>query len=266
MPCRTRPDPGTPWLRAGRAALLSGLLALLSACALLPAPAGPGESARDSGAPTPSPAGAPAAPAVPAAAAPAAAAAASAPAGAASAAAEALPSASGGGPAAAASAPIAPPRPLDAADLAVRRVLAAHESLRRLSPVELAAEITRLQAQLPGAGQAQYPALALELALALAQSRQAGELARALALLEPIARTPSPAQQPWQPIARLLQARIYEQRRQEELLERLAAQLRDSQRQVQQLQDKLEALKAIERSLLQRSPGLPPPAPGAVRP
>lgn len=233
-----------------------GLLVLLSACALRPAPAGSGGAAGESGPPSVS-----TSPALPAA-----------PAAAASAAAQAPVSAAVGeaaGPAAAASAAsaaMAPLRPLDAADLAARRVLAAHDALRRLGPAELAAEIARLQAQLPGAAAAQAPALALELALALAQNRQPGDLARALALLEPIARTPNAAQQPWQPIARLLYSRLAEQRRQEELLERLAAQLRDSQRQTLQLQDKLEALKAIERSLLQRSPGLPPPPPGASRP
>jgi hypothetical protein len=102
-------------------------------------------------------------------------------------------------------------------------------------------------------------AVLLEQALVLAQSRNPADLARATAMLEPLARNPLPEQQPWQPLARLLIARIGEQRRLEEQLERQATQLRDSQKTVQQLNEKLEALKAIERSLTQRA--VPPPAP-----
>lgn len=103
-------------------------------------------------------------------------------------------------------------------------------------------------------------AVLLEQALVLAQSRNPADTARALAMLEPLARSPSPEQQPWAPLARLLIGRIGEQRRLEEQLERQAGQLRDSQKTVQQLNEKLEALKAIERSLTQRA-APPPPAP-----
>ena len=110
-------------------------------------------------------------------------------------------------------------------------------------------------------------AVLIEQALTLAQSRNPADLTRALALLEPLARNPSPEQQPWQPMARLLINRINDQRRLEEQLERQATQLRDSQKTVQQLNEKLEALKAIERSLTQRAappPAPPPSAPGAA--
>lgn len=100
-------------------------------------------------------------------------------------------------------------------------------------------------------------AVLLEQALGLAQSRNPADMARALAMLEALARSPLPEQQPWQPLARLLVARLGEQRRLEEQLERQATQLRDSQKTVQQLNEKLEALKAIERSLTQRA--APPP-------
>ncbi len=103
------------------------------------------------------------------------------------------------------------------------------------------------------------PALTLELALALGQLRNNGDLARALALLEPIARSTAPELQPWQPLARLLAARYLELRRLEDQLERQAQQLRDSQRRLDQTTEKLEALKNIERSLTVRpaagSPG-----------
>jgi len=96
----------------------------------------------------------------------------------------------------------------------------------------------------------------------LAQTRNSADTARALGLVEPIARNPTPEQQPWQALARLLHARIAEQRRLEDQLERQGAQLRESQRSVQQLNEKLEALKAIERSLNNRAaPAASAPAP-----
>ena len=112
------------------------------------------------------------------------------------------------------------------------------------------------------------PAATLELALALSQTRNPADTGRALALLDPIAKSPSPEQQPWQGLARLLQMRLGEQRRLEEQLDRQGKELRESQRNVQQLNEKLEALKAIERSLNNRVPAAsgPPPAPAPAKP
>ena len=106
-----------------------------------------------------------------------------------------------------------------------------------------------------------WPATALELALALAQTRNPGDLARAISLVDPVVRSAAPDFQPWQPVARLIAVRLAEQRRLEEQLERQAQQLRESQRNVQQLNEKLEALKAIERSLTNRAPAPAAPAP-----
>ena len=158
--------------------------------------------------------------------------------------------------------PPAPPalRP-DFADAAARRLLAYQEQLRQLPAGELGAELTRQNAALAASGNA--PAVALELSLVLAQTRNPADTQRALALLDPIARTPTPEQQPWQGLARLLLVRLVEQRRLEEQLERQAGQLRESQRNVQQLNEKLEALKAIERSLNSRAV---PPAASGVQP
>ena len=73
----------------------------------------------------------------------------------------------------------------------------------------------------------------------------------------------SPAPQPWRPLARLLLARIAEQRRLEEQLDKMTAQRRDTQRAIQQLTEKLEALKAIERSMTAH-PAPPPALPGSA--
>jgi hypothetical protein len=154
-------------------------------------------------------------------------------------------------------APAPPPAIPEPADIAARRLLLYNDQLRQLPAPELAGEIARLNAALAAASPAQAPAATVELALALATTRNPPDTLRSLALLDPIARTPSAEQQPWQALARLLVVRIGEQRRLEDQLERQANQLRESQRNVQQLNEKLEALKAIERSLNNRPPSAP---------
>lgn len=163
-------------------------------------------------------------------------------------------------PAAPASAPVvilvpAPPPPPDPADLAARRLLAYHEQLRQMSPPDLASEISRLNGVVSATATAAPADAVLELALALAQQRNGGDLSRAIALLEPITKSSAPELAPWQPMARLLLARVVEQRRLEDQLAREIAQRREQQRTLQQLNEKLEALKAIERSMTTRPPG-----------
>lgn len=143
----------------------------------------------------------------------------------------------------------APPTPVE--DLAARRLLAWHERLRGLAPADLAREQARLQN--PGT-----PEELMELALLLGQGRNPGDLARALALLDPLARDPA---SPLAPLARLLHARLADQRRLEELAERQALQLREQQRRLEQLGQQIEQLRAIERSLGTRPAPAPPQAP-----
>jgi hypothetical protein len=161
----------------------------------------------------------------------------------------------------------APPPPPDPADLAARRLLAYHEQLRQMSATDLANEITRLNGVVSVTATAAPADVVLELSLALAQQRNPGDLARAVALLEPIGKSSAPELAPWQPLARLLLGRVAEQRRLEDQLAREATQRRDQQRTLQQLNEKLEALKAIERSMTTRPPGVgASPAPGASAP
>lgn len=159
----------------------------------------------------------------------------------------------------------APPAQPEPADVAARRLLAYHEQLRQLSPQDLANEINRLNAAVSATPTAAPPDAVLELALALAQQHNGGDVARAVALLEPIAKSSAPELAPWQPLARLLLGRVLEQRRLEDLVNREAARNRDQQRTLQQLNEKLEALKAIERSMSSRPTG-GAPAPGATPP
>lgn len=134
------------------------------------------------------------------------------------------------------------------ADQAARDFLDYNERLRLMPKGDLPKELARLDPPVGAAG-------TLQLALALGQTRNPPDTARALALLEALLRSADPAAAPWQPLARMLAGRFAEQRRVEEQAERQAQQLRDGQRRIDQLNHQLEALKAIERSLSR------PPAP-----
>jgi hypothetical protein len=153
---------------------------------------------------------------------------------------------------AAAPVPLASP-----ADIATRETLAFHDQMRPLAPPDIARELGRLGD--PPAS----PRATVQAAVLLGLTRSNGDLVRALALLDPLLRSSAPDAAAWQPVARLLAARYAEQRRVEEQLERQNQQARDNQRKLEQLNEKLEALKAIERSLTARPPGnAPPPASG----
>ena len=146
----------------------------------------------------------------------------------------------------------APPAPPPPADTAARRLLAWQDRLRDLGAADIAREAQRLELAVRQPDGAEAAAATLELALLLGQTRHNGDLARALALADSLARNDSAPT--WQALARLLQARLAEQRRLEEQLDRQAQQLRDQQRRLDQLSSQLEALKAIERSLNTRPP------------
>jgi hypothetical protein len=149
------------------------------------------------------------------------------------------------------------PAPVEPADQVSRQILGYHEQLRQMSAGDLGNEITRLNAIVSANSAAAPTGAVLELALALSQQHNGGDVARAAQLLESVVKAGAPELQPWQPMARLLLARIAEQRRLEDAFNREAAQRRDQQRTLQQLNEKLEALKAIERSMTTR------PGPGA---
>jgi primosomal protein N'' len=117
------------------------------------------------------------------------------------------------------------------------------DRVRALSAAELGQEIQRL-------GDTAYaPLPAVQLALALGKIRTTPNTARAQSLLQRVIADPTPEAQALQPFARVLSAQIADQRRADEQAERQAQQLRDAQRRIEQLNDRLEAVRAIERSL-----------------
>ncbi|HEY9023701.1 MAG TPA: hypothetical protein VIP05_05325, partial [Burkholderiaceae bacterium] len=145
---------------------------------------------------------------------------------------------------------VAPPvkcdPPLEARDLAARHLLATEDRFSALNTADLTAEAAR---NTEGATIEQQ----MDQALALSMTHAPGDLARAQALLDQVLRNNTPQADPWRSLARLLAYRLGEQKRAEDAVERGAQQLRDAQRDNQRKLDdanaKLEALKAIERSL-----------------
>lgn len=134
---------------------------------------------------------------------------------------------------------------------AVKFLLGYAERLGALHPGELATEIAALGE--PG-GQ---PLGQMQLGLALAHTHQPVDTARALGLFQRVAAHKEAAALPYKPLARLLATRLLDQRKLEDALDRQSQQLREQQRRIEQLTERLEAMRAIERSLNTR-PGTPP--------
>jgi hypothetical protein len=137
-----------------------------------------------------------------------------------------------------------PPR--EAQDLAARHLLATEDRFSALNTADLTIEASR------NADPASLDAT-MDQALALSMTHNPGDLARAQGLLDQVLHNNAPQADPWRSLARLLAYRLGEQKRAEDNAERSVQQLRDAQRDNQrkldQANDKLEALKAIERSL-----------------
>lgn len=132
------------------------------------------------------------------------------------------------------------------------RMLAYAERVRVMPPAELTQEAARL-------GDAASAETQVQLSLVLSQLRQLSDLIRAQELLARVLGNADA--QSLHPLARLLASRYAEQRRLEEQLEKQNQQLRDVQRRLDQTNERLEALKAIERSLTSRQPATPASAP-----
>lgn len=121
-------------------------------------------------------------------------------------------------------------------------MLAGADRLRALGPAELAQEITKLSTLAPS------PGTQMQLALALMQTRIPADGQRAAQTLQRLLAQDTPEARGLHALARLLSSQLSEQRRLEENAERQAHLLRDAQRRIEQLNDRLEALRAIERA------------------
>ena len=137
-------------------------------------------------------------------------------------------------------------------------LLGYQQLLAQLSPQELARERAVLLYIPP------TPSAQIRLAMLFGQARGATDLPRALALLDKVQKSSSPAAASMHPLARLLASQYQERLRLQSQNERLLLQVTESQRHSGELQDKLDALADIERSLPARSSG-GETAPGAAR-
>ncbi len=131
------------------------------------------------------------------------------------------------------------------------------QRLQRMSTQELVRERNALTS----AGQA--PSTQVRLAMLLGQPRGPTDTVRALAILEGVLKSAEPAAAGLHPLARVLASQYSERLRLEMQNEKLAQQLKESQRRSNELQEKLEALADIERTLPARPiigdnpPGVP---------
>ena len=130
---------------------------------------------------------------------------------------------------------------------ATTQMLAWADRTRALPSTELSLEITRL-IDIPDTQRT--PVHDLQLAIALGQTHLASDLPRALAAVQKLLANQTEEARALHPLARLVAARLAEQKRVEDQLDRQNQQLRDQQRRIDQLNERLEAMRAIERSLL----------------
>ena len=132
-------------------------------------------------------------------------------------------------------------------------LLAYHQNLRALSPAELSRELNDLNAQ------PKTTLGSMRKAMVLSVSRNANDLSLAQIHLDTVLSSTDEEAEALKPLARVLGTQWTEQRRLADSLDKLNAQARDNQRKTDQLNEKLEALKAIERTL----PATAAPAAGA---
>ncbi|MYM25695.1 hypothetical protein GTP46_23995 [Duganella sp. FT135W] len=137
-------------------------------------------------------------------------------------------------------------------------LLSYHQSLRRMSQGELLKELSGLGLQ------QRSPRVALQMGMVLMLTRGSGDLARAQALLDGIASSTDADTAPLRPLAQLLSSNCAETRRVADHADKLATQQKENQRRIDQLNETLEALKTIERTLPVRPTPTPTPPPPQV--
>ena len=141
-------------------------------------------------------------------------------------------------------------------DASPEAALAYYHGLTRLTPAELSRERSILAA-VP-----QAPYTQVRMALQLGHPRAQQDLAKGLSLLEGVLKSTEPAATPFHPLARQLADNYQERLKLETQLDKQAQQfnlqLKDSQRKTAELQEKLDSLANIEKTLI--------PRPRSVRP
>ena len=126
------------------------------------------------------------------------------------------------------------------------RPSAYYQMLQRMTPAQINRERSVLAALPP------TPNTQVRTAMVLGHPRGQQDLAKALALLEGVLKSADPAALGLHPLARLLADNYAERQKLETQLEKQGQQLKDSQRKAVELQEKIDSLAEIERTLPQR--------------
>ena len=147
-------------------------------------------------------------------------------------------------PAVVAAAPSAPPVTSD--DAGPLPALAYYQMLQRMTPAQINRERQVLAALPP------TPNNQVRTAMVLGHPRGQQDLTKALALLEGVLKSADPAAPGLHPLARLLADNYAERQKLETQFEKQGQQLKDSQRKAVELQEKIDSLAEIERTLPQR--------------
>lgn len=140
---------------------------------------------------------------------------------------------------------LAPPVPVSA--------LSYYPVLHRMTAAEIGRERMVLAA-LPA-----NPNNQVRMAMVLGHPRGPQELPKAIALLDGVLKSTDPSAVALQPLARLMIDNYIERQRQDVWSDKQGQQLKESQRKVIELQEKIDSLADIERTLPQR-PRAPRPA------
>ena len=143
-----------------------------------------------------------------------------------------------------------PPPPTDE----VGPLLNYHQALRRMSQGELIKELSGLVLQ------KRSPRVAVQMGMVLMLTRGNGDLARAQTLLDNVANSTENGSAPYKSLALMLSSNCAETRRLAEHVDKLTVQQKDSQRRIDQLNDMVEGLKNIERTLPARPAAATTPA------
>ena len=128
-------------------------------------------------------------------------------------------------------------------ETAMLPLLGYYHLLQRMTPAELTRERQTL------AGIPVSPSVQVRQAMLLGMPRTTTDLARALSLLDTVQRLHTPEATSLHPLVRLLTTQYQERIKLDAQNDRLAQQLKDSQRKRDELQEKIDALTDIERSI-----------------
>jgi len=131
-------------------------------------------------------------------------------------------------------------------DAAVLPALAYYQMMQRMTPAQINRERLVLAALPP------TPNTQVRTAMVLGHPRGQQDLTKALALLEGVLKSADPAALGLHPLARLLADNYAERQKLDSQLEKQGQQLKDSQRKAVELQEKIDSLAEIERTLPQR--------------